>query len=529
MYLDQDGYHINKDYFTDSEYTNLKKELKVKPVNNMYDKEEIVYKQYKVNDEEIIIPKFFGYKKFGVLKRKKEGKKVHINFLPELRDYQIPITNKCIDHILQHGGCQLSVPCGRGKTVMAIYIAHKLGLKTLIIVNKSFLQDQWIERIKQFTGLESGIIRQDKVETNQHFVVGMIQSIGSRDYGNIYKDFGLIICDECHHYASSWFSQAIAKISGLAYTLGLSATLYRNDGMIKVAYWYLGDVAYKEKMKSNNQVCVKTLTYISSDKKRFIDISRQFKGQALPDCVSMINNLVEIESRNQMIINVINELRKDPNRKILILSGRKESHLPLLKNAVDNAIKKDIIDGKIIKDECITCFYTGNTKRKDRIEAEKNADILFATYEMAQEGLDIERLNTVIFATPKKDVVQAVGRVLRKILKEGDIRPLIIDIVDDFSVFKSQAIVRENFYKKNDYIMNYYYIHDNEIISPKEYISLSGSSECEMYSEKKPNSMEKLLKTAPVEFTIECLDTNSSKSSKKSNRELLLDAFGIKE
>ena len=77
--------------------------------------------------------------------------------------------------------------------------------------------------------------------------------------------------------------------------------------------------------------------------------------------------------------------------------------------------------------------------------------------------------------------------------------------------------------------MNYYYIHDNEIISPKEYISLSGSSECEMYSEKKPNSMEKLLKTAPVEFTIECLDTNSSKSSKKSNRELLLDAFGIKE
>jgi superfamily II DNA or RNA helicase len=530
MHLEIDGYHIDKDYFTDAEYTGLKNELKVKPTNNMFEKDEIVYKQYRVTDDEIIIPKFFGNDKFKKLKRKKEAKKADINFLPELRDYQKPITEKCIQHILQHGGCQLSVPCGRGKTVMAIYIAHKLGLKTLILVHKSFLQDQWIERIKQFTGLDCGIIRRDEIDTNFHFVVGMIQSIGSRDYGDIYNDFGLVICDECHHYASAWFSQSISKVTGLAYTLGLSATLYRNDGMVKVIYWYLGDVAYKEKMKSNNQVCVKVLTYNSSDTKRFVDISRQFKGRSLPNCTSMINNIVEIDSRNKILISVINELRKNPNRKILILSGRKESHLHMLKIEVDKLIEKDIKENKIIKDECKTYFYTGDTKQKDRFEAEKNADVLFATYEMAQEGLDIERLNTVILSTPKKDVVQAVGRVLRKILKDGDIRPLIIDIVDDFSIFKSQAIVRENFYKKNNYVLNYYYLYDDAFISPKEYINMNGS-QYDNYSEKKPKSMEEMLKTQPVEFTIDDSNSNSSnsKSSRKSEKKKLLDLFGIIE
>ena len=68
------------------------------------------------------------------------NKSAKIKFISELRDYQIPIVEKCITHIKEFGGGQLSVPCGRGKTVMAIYIAHKLGLKTLVIVHQSFLE-----------------------------------------------------------------------------------------------------------------------------------------------------------------------------------------------------------------------------------------------------------------------------------------------------------------------------------------------------------------------------------------------------
>jgi superfamily II DNA or RNA helicase len=311
----------------------------------------------------------------------------------------------------------------------------------------------------------------------------------------------------------------------------LSATLYRNDGLVKVVHWYLGDVAYKEKMKSNNQVCVKILTYTSSDGKRFVDKTRQFKGKSLPDCTKMINNIVEIESRNKLIINCINKLREDPNRKILVLSGRKESHLHMLKKEVDDLIQLDVESGKILKEECKTYFYTGDTKQADRFEAEKNADILFATYEMAQEGLDIERLNTVILVTPKKDVVQAVGRVLRKVLQDGDVRPMIIDIVDNFSLFKTQAIVRENFYKKSDYVMNYYYIYDEKIISPKEFLELSGEVYGE-YCNTKPKSLDEVLTAPPVEF-VENTDSDSenNKTEKKHKRidQDLLDMFDMEE
>jgi superfamily II DNA or RNA helicase len=527
-YLDVDGYHINKDDFTDEEYRELKNNLCVSPANNMYTDEVIIHKQYHVNDSEIIIPKFYGIKNFGFPKKKKHvPEKAKIKFIGELRDYQIPIVDKCVDHILENGGCQLSVPCGRGKTIMSINIAYRLGLKTLILVHKSFLQDQWITNIKKFTGADAGIIRQKVVEVEGFmFSVGMIQSIGSRDYGDIFRNFGLVICDECHHYASEFFSQSIARVTGAAYTLGLSATLYRKDGLVRVVNWYLGDVAYMEKMKPNDQVCVKVLTYTSTDKERFADKSRYCKGKMVPDCIKMISNLIEIDSRNNVILNIINELRKDPTRKILILSGRKEKHLHVLKDKIDVCLQEDVENGKILKNECQSFLYTGDTKQKDRALAEKNADILFATYGMAQEGLDIDRLNTVILVTSQNDVVQAVGRIMRKILKNGDVRPLIIDLVDNFSSFKSQAIVREKFYEKTKYVMNYYYLLDDEFISPKKFLQTQGyaaDDTCDVV----PKSLSDVLIIPPVKLIVDddtsddddLTDNCKSKKEKEEKKE----------
>ena len=136
------------------------------------------------------------------------------------------------------------------------------------------------------------------------------------------------------------------------------------------------------------------------------------------DWVQMVSNLSEIKSRNDVIINIIDELRKNPERKILVLSGRK-AHLKLMKDEIDERIQKDIDNKKILKDECKTFYYIGDLKQSERKNAEQHADILFAIYDMAHEGLDIDRLNTIILASPKKDVVQSVGRILRKILISG--------------------------------------------------------------------------------------------------------------
>ena len=349
-------------------------------------------------------------------------------------------------------------------TSMAIYIASQLKAKTLIITHKTFLQEQWIARCKQFTNSNVGIIRQKIVDIdNKDFVIAMIQSLAKRNYDpEIFKQFDFVVCDETHHFSSRCFSQALAKCSA-KYTMGLTATPYRSDGLMHVVNWFLGDIMYEKRIKTNNQVVVKIITFKSTDP-LFKEKKRWIQGKVRPDCVKMITNLIQIKQRNEHIINIINSLRKSGERKILILSGRKE-HLNELKSAVDLLIQSDIDNGLVDGDENRTYFYTGETKKNDRFEAEQYADILFATYDMAHEGLDIDRLNTIILATPKPDVNQAVGRIMRKILKTGDIRPLIIDIVDKLSIFVGQSEKREKFYEKSKYISQYYYMLNENFIS----------------------------------------------------------------
>ena len=66
---------------------------------------------------------------------------------------------------------------------------------------------------------------------------------------------------------------------------------------------------------------------------------------------------------------------------------------------------------------------------------------------MAAEALDIKSLTSLILATPKTDIVQAVGRILR----EKHAEPLVIDIVDIHNCFQNQFIKRKAFYNKQNY------------------------------------------------------------------------------
>lgn len=403
-------------------------------------------------------------------------------------------------------------------TSMAIYMASQLKAKTLIITHKTFLQDQWIARCKQFTNSSIGIIRQDKVEVDGNdFVIAMIQSLSKRKYDPaIFKQFDLVVCDETHHFSSKCFSQALAKCSA-KYTMGLTATPYRGDGLMHVVNWFLGDVMYEKRIKTNNQVVTKIITFRCTDP-LFKEKKRWIKGKIRPDCVQMINNLVLIKQRNEHIINIINTLRRTGERKILILSGRKE-HLKELKEAVDISIQKDIVENIVDGDENRTYFYTGDTKRNDRFEAEQYADILFATYDMAQEGLDIDRLNTIILATPKPDVNQAVGRVLRKVLENGDVRPLVIDIVDKLSIFVGQSEKREAFYEKSKYVSQYYYMLNDKFISAYSHLKMNGEIN-ENLSQEVPNNFEDILEVPPVDIddAVEEPDPVSEESEKKPKK-----------
>lgn len=463
MIITRRGYQIKKSLLTNDELNNIKEELTITPTlcKDFIDNIEpfSIFHETKNN---IFIPKYYGIKKFG----NKEligfnSKKYKINFKGTLRENQIKIVNDILVKLNKTHGGIITLPCGYGKTILALYIASKIGLKTMILVHKVFLQDQWIERIKEFIPKSKiGFIKQDNIDVkNKHFIVGMIQSISQRDYDKkIFQDIGLIIVDECHHIASRVFSKALYKINA-EYTIGLSATPNRKDGLTKIINWYLGNSLYSLNLQTNKETIVYRYIFTCNDL-LFIEKKQYMKGKMILAIPKMTTNISKINYRNNLIINIIYELSKHKDRKILILSGRIKQ-LEYLKQQVDIKLKETNVK---------TNFYIGKSSKDERINAEQSGDILFASYSMAYEGLDIPRLNTILLVTPQKDVIQAIGRIMRKTQNNYDVNPLIIDICDKLSIFNMFSKTRKKLYRSNEYKITNFYVYNDIINNNNDYI-----------------------------------------------------------
>ena len=214
--LCKEGYLIPKSDKYKNQIELLKKELKVVPYQPfIFSKNDKVVKfnVYQENDNYYSIPKFYGIKNFGKADINKEiiGSEINIKFNGELRPMQKEIINKVVPHIKENDGGVLVLPCAAGKTVLSLYLASLFKVKTLVIVHKTFLLNQWKERAEQFTDAKIGIIQQNKIDTDgKDIVIGMLQSIAKDKYEDeIFKDFGLVIFDEAHHAPSQYFSKAL--------------------------------------------------------------------------------------------------------------------------------------------------------------------------------------------------------------------------------------------------------------------------------------------------------------------------------
>lgn len=350
-------------------------------------------------------------------------------------------------------------------TVLGLWISAELKEKTLIVVHKEFLMSQWIERIQQYTNARIGVIQQKRIDVkDKDIVIGMIQSISQINYDSkIFDGFGLVIYDEGHHAASKVYSRSLQKI-GTKYTIALSATPFRLDGLTKVLYWYIGPIIYRLVRKGENRVYVKSINY-NTDNKLYKNLTHKLKGKVKPNHQRMITNMYKIKERDQFIIKIINYVKSLPDRKILVLSGRLE-HLKTLKDGTDKLIQKE---EEQEEHKFTTAYYVGGMK-PEKLQESSEANIIFATFNMAEEGLDIGDLNTLIFATPKKNVEQAAGRIIRKTIQDGDICPMIIDIVDNLVGFNGWTKKRDEFFASQSYTIHRSMANNTDFIDLKHYL-----------------------------------------------------------
>lgn len=173
------------------------------------------------------------------------------------------------------------------------------------------------------------------------------------------------------------------------------------------------------------------------------DVDVVLCGDGTINYSSLITDLTHNEKRMDFVSNVINDI--PAGNSILVLANRVEYLQTLQKKC---AGKKSV---------CLSGMRTSKKARAERKAAlkrlnERQIDALFATYQLAAEGLDCPNLRYIVFATPEKDariIEQASGRVARK--AEGKSVGIVIDLIDNFGMFYGWSKKRVSLYKKLGY------------------------------------------------------------------------------
>ena len=438
-YLGYQGYSIFKDTLSVEDQHAIRKELMVHAHIPKSPIQPAPFPVYRESQLKLYVPRYFGLERWGpnIENKLVAGHQIKLKFAGDLREYQQVIVEKYLNAATKvpanGGGGLLDVDPGKGKTVMALKIIEQLAVKTLVVVHKSFLTNQWKERIEQFLpGAKVGTIQGQVFDIEgKDIVIGMVQSLSMKEFPqNAFESFGLTVFDECHHMGAEVFSRCMMKLM-TTYTLGLSGTMQRKDGLSKVFKMFLGDVIHKEKAESEHCVLVKGIKYVVNDDE-FNEVEYDYRGN--PKFSTMISKLCNYNRRSEFIVEVvIKELQHNPDQQIMILAHNK-TLLQYLFKAIEH------------KQIATVGYYLGGMKDAD-LKASETKKIIIATYAMASEGLDIKTLTTLVMATPKTDICQSVGRILR--VKHST--PVVIDIIDAHDLFINQWQKRKAYYKKQNY------------------------------------------------------------------------------
>ena len=482
------GYSIRKAGLSAEQTEQIQKELLVAPkVNSKYmgkaALDALSFKVYRESPNRWYLPRAWATKVFGPVEQNvvPEGTDMRpdLIFQGNPYDYQEAIMSSFIN---AGANGLICVPCGKGKTFMALGIAAKLKKRFLVVVDKEFLMNQWKGEMEAlFPGIRIGIIQEDSKQIGEIAApkytvadlkeklkvlglsqagtkevlaarlaeaepakpleydcsIALIQTLVRRDFGpGDFDTFGFTIFDECHHLGAQHFSKTLQRVQ-TAKMLGLSATPTREDGLTKVFTWFIGEPVYWEKTREPDPTVEVKGVNIQTEDIIYNTIPTDWRGE--PVTARLLTNVLGCAQRNAKIVEWILKLAAEPRRRILILSER-IGHL----NTIEELIKA--------ADPTLTqSYYVGGMKQEVREEGAATARIILASYAMASEAMNIKTLNTVVLASPRKSVEQSTGRILRVRPDQREVPPMIVDIIDSHQMYQSQWRKRLDYYKKCSY------------------------------------------------------------------------------
>jgi superfamily II DNA or RNA helicase len=353
---------------------------------------------------------------------RKDLDSIQVEFVGKLRDAQKEVRDEAISLLNKNGSCILSLYCGFGKTFLAILLASKIGLKTIVLCHRIVLIQQWKESIEtvcpqsKIQVLESS----DRIDKQADFIIVNASNLEKFKLDS-FKRIGTVIVDECHVIATETLSKSLFYTVP-RYLIGLSATPHRSDGMDLLLDLYFGKEKIFRKLQRKH-IVYKIETEFEPETKTTKD------GKL--DWNSVIESQSNSEERNQIILDII---QKYPERYFLILCKR-----------ISQA--KYLISKLEEKKEDVTSLLGNNNQFNEK------SRILVATVQKCGVGFSHSILNTLVIAADMEEYfIQYLGRVMRT--EEGE--PIVFDLVDKHSILKKHFSTRKKVYEESGGVIKKY-------------------------------------------------------------------------
>lgn len=397
-----------------------------------------------------------------------------IQFTKELREYQkaFLLANRVYDikGVKTPNFC-LVMPCGTGKTCVALFLMSLVRGKTLIVVTTNCLVSQWYNRTLSFTNIEEENILSANPKSKQEdidsawVVIITAELVAARKFD--FSKFKITYFDEAHRMGAKTYHPIIKSLPS-PYRIALTATMRRGDGLHEILKYHFGNTIRMENpfpkcktwfiQRPENIQPIKNYfkLYKTTNKEDFKEYVPKHiacvvgEYVLIPDVLNYklflldMNNVMSKGSRNELLryaertfsqnmgaifsilaehdqyidcISGIIELLQHSGRKTLVLSARSS----ILKNVdVVLTLNKDP-GGRTIQTAIVT---SANNKVVGPTDIELDTNVILGIDKLAKEGLDIDFIDTLILATPITDVEQAYGRIRREFA--GKKFPLVI-------------------------------------------------------------------------------------------------------
>ena len=355
---------------------------------------------------------------------------VDFSFQGELRPYQ----QEAVEDILRRHFGVLVAGTGSGKTVMALDVIARRRQPTLILVHSRELMYQWEERVRQFLGVQAGLIGDSKFDI-QPVSIAIVNTARKR-LDELVPRFGHLIVDECHRVPATLFTNVVKRFDSY-FMLGLSATAYRReDGLTRLIYLYMGDRSHQvdsEELTASGAVLMP----------EFIQRPTNFKYVFRGNYQALMNSLTKNELRNQQIAEDIYTEAMKTEGIVLVVSDRVAHCRKLADFLAEKGLQASVLTGKqpmAERTEIVESVHRGKVK------------VLISTLQLVGEGFDAAGLTTLFLTTPIKftgRLRQVIGRILRPASGK---QPKVIDYVDEHvGVLRNSARIRRQAYKIDKY------------------------------------------------------------------------------